>query len=360
MNEQELEEFARSLGASAYRGRQLFHWLYGRGVDSIDAMTDLAKPFRELVGSRSRIETLQERACSVSATDGTTKFLFGLADGRAVETVLIPPARSFEAGPAALSNRLTLCVSTQVGCPLDCAFCATASMGFARNLTAGEIIDQVRQVRRRSERPITNVVFMGMGEPLLNLDAVMRSVELLSMGMQIAARRITISTAGWVPGIRQLAERASRAKLAVSLHSAVEETRRRLMPVTVRYGLEELAAAIADYYRASGTRVTYEVIFFDGVNDTEREVDRLIRFARRTPSKVNVIPFHTIGDRAGTLRPSRRTLEIVEQLRQSHLTVMVRSSAGEDIDAACGQLAVRTTAARRGPRTTPRREQLQT
>lgn len=360
MNEQELEELARSLGASAYRGRQLFHWLYTRGADSIDAMTDLAKPFRRLLTSCARIETLQERTRSVSAADGTTKYLFGLADGRAVETVLIPPARSFEAGPAAFSNRLTLCVSTQVGCPLDCAFCATASMGFVRNLTAGEIIDQVRQVRRRSERPITNVVFMGMGEPLLNFDAVMRSVELLSMGMKIAARRITISTAGWVPGIRQLTERASRVKLAVSLHSAVEETRRRLMPVTARYSLAELAASLADYYRASGTRVTYEVIFFDGLNDSQQELDRLIRFARRTPSKINVIPFHPIGDRAGGLRPSRRMQQIVEQLRQSHLTVMVRSSAGEDINAACGQLAVRTTTARRVPRATPRREQLQT
>jgi len=351
MNQQELEEFASGLGESAYRGRQLFHWLYARGADSVEAMTDLAKPFRRLLVSRARIEPLHELARSVSGVDGTTKFLFGLPDGRAVETVLIPPARSFENGPGAISNRLTLCVSTQVGCPLDCAFCATATMGFARNLTAGEIVDQVRQVRRISQKRITNVVFMGMGEPLLNYDNAMRAVELLSLGMQLAPRRVTLSTAGWVPGIRRLAEENQRLKLAVSLHSAVEQTRRMLMPVSARFGLGELAEAIAQYYRSTGMRVTYEVILFEGINDSDYEVAQLARFAQRTPSKINVIPFHsitaaTMSDRACALRPSARMHQIVGRLRARHLRVMVRSSAGEDIDAACGQLAVRAGASR--------------
>jgi 23S rRNA (adenine2503-C2)-methyltransferase len=345
MNQQELEEFVSSLGERAYRGRQLFHWLYERGADSFEAMTDLPKPLRGLLASCARLEPLRERARSVSAGDGTAKFLFELSDGRAIETVLIPPARSFENVPAVISNRLTLCVSTQVGCPLDCTFCATATMGFARNLTAGEIVDQVRQVRHLSQKRITNVVFMGMGEPLLNYESVLRAVELLSLGMEIAARRITLSTAGWVPGILRLAEEGRQVKLAVSLHSAVEETRRKLMPVTPRYGLRELADAVAHYYRETRARVTYEVIFFDGINDSDRDVEQLIGFARRTPSKINVIPFHAIagaGVSDRSLRPSPRMHQIVDRLRARRLIVMVRSSAGEDIDAACGQLAVRT------------------
>jgi len=355
MNQPELEAFVQDLGESPYRGRQLFHWLYTRGADSVEAMTDLARPFRRQLASRARLEPLRELARSVSAEDGTRKFLFALRDGRAVETVLIPPARSFEAGPGAMSNRLTLCVSTQVGCPLDCAFCATATMGFARNLTAGEILDQVRQVRRHTQQRITNVVFMGMGEPLLNYDNVQRAVELLNTGMELSARRITLSTAGWVPGIRRLTEERCRAKLAISLHSAVEETRRMLMPISARYALAELAEAIVLYYRATRTRVTYEVIFFEGVNDTDREVDAIARFAHRTPSKINVIPFHSITGaglrpQSRTLRPSPRLEQIVDRLRARHLTVMVRSSAGEDINAACGQLAVRAAAGSRHTR----------
>jgi 23S rRNA (adenine2503-C2)-methyltransferase len=273
--------------------------------------------------------------------------------------VLILPSSAF-AGPEAAGEeeqrRLTLCVSTQVGCPLDCAFCATGTMGFLRNLTSGEIVDQVRQVRRATGKRITNVVFMGMGEPLLNYESTLAATDLLSEGFGIAFRRMTVSTAGWVDGILRLAEERRKVKLAVSLHAATDETRSAIMPVNRRFPLERLMAAIEVYYRATRRRVTYEMIFFDGLNDAEKDVERLITLARRVPSKINVIPFHSIAftalsGLAASLRPSPRMQKIVARLRDARLTVMVRSSAGEDITAACGQLAVVHD---RGDRTKPR------
>jgi 23S rRNA (adenine2503-C2)-methyltransferase len=312
-------------------------------------MTDLAKELRDTVEATASIEGIELAKEQRSDVDGTTKYLFRLADGLKVESVLIPPASAFrgkEASSEEEQKRLTLCVSTQVGCPLDCAFCATASMGFRRNLTAGEIVDQVLQVRSLRKK-ITNVVFMGMGEPLINYDNLMKAVEILTDGMGIATRRITVSTAGWAQNIRRLADEGRKIKLAVSLHSAVEATRTMLMPVTRRYGLGQLADAIEYYVRLTKQRVTFEHIFFDGVNDTDREVDELVRFVRRVPCKINVIPFHSIAFTApagvaASLRPSPRATELVERLRALHLAVFVRSSAGEDIDAACGQLAVKS------------------
>jgi 23S rRNA (adenine2503-C2)-methyltransferase len=223
-------------------------------------------------------------------------------------------------------------------------------MGFHRNLTPGEIVSQVLDVQRLAGRNITNIVFMGMGEPMMNYDNVMRAIEILINGIRIAARRITISTAGWADRIRQLGEEPMRVKLAVSLHSVDNAVRTLLMPITKRYSLETLRSALDHYYARTKQRITYEYIFLDGLNDSPRDVDGLIHWARRMPCKINVIPFHPIAFASpsglgATLRPSGRLKEIVEQLRASHLTVFVRSSAGEDIAAACGQLAVKT-----GPR----------
>jgi 23S rRNA (adenine2503-C2)-methyltransferase len=219
-------------------------------------------------------------------------------------------------------------------------------MGFLRNLSAGEIVDQILQVRRLTGRRITNIVFMGMGEPLLNYDSVMAASGIFTAGAGIAQKRITVSTAGLPDRIRRLGLEKRKIKLAVSLHSAVDATRSHLMPINRRFPLEDLLAAVGAYYEGTGRRVTYEYIFFDGVNDTDREVSALIRLARRIPCKINVIPYHSIaftnptGLGAG-LRPSPRVEELVERLRDHHLTALVRSSAGEEIDAACGQLAVR-------------------
>ena len=344
----ELSDFMASLGEPRYRGAQLFRWLYQRRAASFGEMTDLTRGLRAALAERADIRTPATAARRVSPADGTTKFLFALDDGLQIETVLIPPSSAFRGAEARAEEeqkRLTLCVSTQVGCPLDCAFCATATMGFRRNLTPGEIVGQLLQAEREEGREVTNVVFMGMGEPLMNYENVMAAAELFSAGLGIAARRITVSTAGRAEHIRRMGDEARRIKLAVSLHSAVEETRRSLMPVTRRYPLEELLGAVEYYYRRTKQRVTYEQIFFAGINDTDAEVRALVRVARRVPCKINVIPYHATGFAApggsrAALRPSPRTGELVERLRGEKLSVFLRSSAGEDIEAACGQLAV--------------------
>jgi len=350
LTREELADVAEAIGEPRYRGQQMFGWLYSRGATSFGAMTDLGKAFRERLGMAATITGLTLESRRRSHHDGTTKFLFALPDGRHIESVLIPPVSSFKGGSPAADGepeRLTLCVSTQVGCPLDCAFCATGVMGFTRNLTTGEIVDQVLQVRKATSKNITNVVFMGMGEPLMNYDNVMNAVEIIAGGIGITARRITISTAGLADRIRLMGDEERKAKLAVSLHSAVNATRTRLMPINRKFDLTALRLALEHYYRRSQQRVTYEVILFDGVNDTDPEVARLITFARHVPCKMNIVPFHSIaftgvGGPAAALRPSTRMEEVLRKLRAAHLTVMVRSNAGEDIEGACGQLAVMT------------------
>jgi 23S rRNA (adenine2503-C2)-methyltransferase len=350
MNRAELRTFVVNLGERPYRGEQIYRWLYARGAASFGVMTDIGLASRQRFSRAATIAGVVPAGSTLSAADGTTKFLFALSDGLRIESVLIPPSTLFDADeersePRSQRERLTLCVSTQVGCPLACAFCATGTMGFLRNLTVAEIADQVLQVRRLTGRRITNVVFMGMGEPLLNYDRVTQAAELMTDGMEIAARRITISTAGWVEGILRMAADKSRNKLAISLHSAQEDVRARLMPITRRFPLAALHDAVKRYYASTRMRVTYECIFFDGINDRPEDVRRLIKFARAVPCKINVIPYHSITfvhpeGLAASLRPSPRTEEIVGELRKADLTVMVRSSAGEDIAAACGQLAV--------------------
>ncbi len=350
MNREELRTFVETLGERPYHGDQIYRWLYTRGAVSFDVMTDITRAARDRFSHAAVIGGVVPVTSTLSPADGTTKYLFTLSDGLHIESVCIPPSTLFDAdeersGDHQSRQRLTLCVSTQVGCPLACAFCATGTMGFLRNLTVGEIIDQVLQARRMTERRITNIVFMGMGEPLLNYERVMQAAEIMTDCLDIAARRITVSTAGWVDGILRMAADRRRNKLAISLHSAVEETRVRLMPVTRRFPLARLQDAEKRYYAATRLRVTYECIFFDGINDRPEDVRRLIRFARSVPCKINVIPYHSITfthpeGLAASLRPSSRTDEIVDQLREANLTVMVRSSAGEDIAAACGQLAV--------------------
>ncbi|MER3523240.1 MAG: 23S rRNA (adenine(2503)-C(2))-methyltransferase RlmN [Ignavibacteria bacterium] len=352
----ELSDLAERFGEKRYRGKQLFDWLYAKGATTFPEMTSLAKSFREKLEVEACITGVKILHHQCSPLDGTTKFLIGLQDGLHVESVLIPPRRSFQDPSAAgeeEQRRLTLCISSQAGCPLDCSFCATATMGFARNLTTGEIVGQVLQIRRVAHRPITNVVFMGMGEPLMNYDNVMKAVDILINGLNIAARRITISTAGWADNIRRMADEGCKAKLAVSLHSAVDTTRTLLMPINKKFPLSELLAALRYYHSKTGKRVTYEYIFFDDLNDTVEEVERFVRFARQVPCKINIIPFHSIAfagidPHRAALRPSPRMEAIADHLRRQHLTVFVRSNAGEDIDAACGQLVVKTAHARRG------------
>src|SRR5512140_375598 len=311
---EQLADFVEDIGEPRYRAQQIFEWLYTRGAADFRSMSNLGKAFREQLDRAATVKGIAPVESTFSRQDGTTKFLFELEGGLKVESVLIPPATAFrngEAGDDDEQTRLTLCVSTQVGCPLDCAFCATGSMGFFRNLTTGEIVDQILQVKRLTGKKITNIVFMGMGEPMLNYDNVMAASEIISAGIGIASKRITISTAGWPDRIRQMGDEKRRVKLAISLHSAVDETRSKLMPINRKFNLDALMGAVEYYYKRTKQRVTYEFIFFDGINDTDREVKALIKLARRVPCKINVIPYHSIAFTSPTgfaaeLRPSPR------------------------------------------------------
>jgi len=346
----ELEDFSASIGEQKYRGKQLFEWIYRKGASTFAGMTSLSAALRKKLESAAALETIGLVEQRRSTSDGTTKFLFQLSDGRRIESVLIPPRTAFhgsEASEEEEQKRLTLCVSTQVGCPLDCKFCATATMGFLRNLTAGEIIDQLQRVKEISGRRITNLVYMGMGEPLLNYENVMKSIDIISTGMGIAARRMTVSTAGWAPKIRQMADEGRKVKLAISLHTLDPRARTELMPINHRFGLDELVDAAEYYYRKVKLRITFEYILFAGWNDREEDAAGLVKLSKKVPCKINIIPFHSIAftkprGLAASLQasPGERAEAFVRRLREAHLSVFVRSSAGEDIAAACGQLAV--------------------
>jgi 23S rRNA (adenine2503-C2)-methyltransferase len=344
LTREELVAFGESLGEKKYRGGQLYSWIYAKGAQTFDEMTNISKDFKDLLNRVAALDHLQLVSTSMSA-DGTMKFLFGLTDHLAIESVLIPPDRK---SPNA-ETRLTLCVSTQVGCPLDCKFCATGTMGFARNLTAGEIIDQVLQVQRLSHRRITNLVYMGMGEPMLNYENVMKSIDTITddNALNIGTRHITISTAGYADKIRRMADENRKVKLALSLHSLDNEKRGMLMPITKKYGVSDLIEALEYYYRKTRHRPTFEYILFDGFNDTELDIRRFEQLSKRIPCKVNIIPFHSIdfthpSGFAASLKPTPRAdvEAFAARLRHANITVMIRSSSGQDINAACGQLAI--------------------
>lgn len=345
MSKPELREFVESIGEKPYRANQLFRWMYARGARSFRAMTDLSDQARIQLESIAELGNISVESKQLSPRDGTTKFLFRLADGSRIETVLIPSEKE----SANETPRLTLCLSTQVGCPLDCKFCATGTMGFSRNLSAGEIVDQVLVVQELISRRITNLVYMGMGEPMLNYENVMKSVDILTddHALNIGWKHITISTAGYAEHIRRMADENRKAKLAVSLHSLNDGQRLQIMPINKKYPLVTLLDAVEYYYKKTRRRPTFEYILFDGMNDSAADAGQLIALSRRIPSKINLIPFHAIDEgRSGKLNPvlkptpPERIAEFARELRREHVTVMVRSSAGDDIAAACGQLAV--------------------
>ena len=338
----ELEVLAQSLGQPAYRGRQLFQWLYGKGAASFEAMTNLPKSFRQTLDEVAVLDTISRSALQ-TARDETAKGLFTLTSGRQVEAVLIPDLE--QDGTA---RRLTVCVSSQVGCAMACSFCATGLMGFQQNLTPGEIFDQVRQMNtlahERYGRGITNVVFMGMGEPLLNYDNVLRSLDVLTHtdGFGLAPRRITVSTVGLARRIKQLADDRPRVNLAVSLHAPTDDKRSSIMPVNraAATDLTALKDALRHYTRTTGRRITYEYCMFHGFNDTAEDARHLADVVAWAPSKVNLIMYNPV-EGLGFTRTSEEGLNaFIRILVQRGVTVTVRRSRGQDIDAACGQLAV--------------------
>jgi 23S rRNA (adenine2503-C2)-methyltransferase len=323
------------LGEPSYRARQIFHSLHQRLVGSWDACTDLPARLRMALAQRYRAVS-GDLVVQALSKDGTRKRLLRLYDGQEIETVAIP-ATSPEG-----AHRLSVCVSTQAGCAMACTFCATGRMGLARNLSAGEIVDQVYGFGREApgERP-THVVFMGMGEPLANYAATVAAVRLLSHpdGMHLSQRRLTVSTSGLVPQIRRLAGENLEITLAISLHAPTDALRAELMPINQRFPLKELIPAAADYARKTGRRVSYEYILLNGVNDSLTQADALVRLLPRHHSHVNLIPYNAT-DAEFSATPPGRAREFRDRLTAANLSATIRASRGRDIAAACGQLKV--------------------
>lgn len=335
----ELENIALACGEPRYRGRQLFHGIYGLRRTHAESLTDLSKSFRQQLAQRFRITLpqIQERFCS---RDRAVRYLFDLEDGQAVESVFIPERA-----------RTTLCISSQAGCAVDCRFCFTALMGLKRNLTAGEIAGQVYavlgdQAVRQGAR--LNVVFMGMGEPLLNFDQVMKAVRLLADpgGLALPARRITLSTSGIIPRIRDLASEPVRPKLAVSLNASTNEQRASLMPLNRKYPLEELIETCRNYPLRPRERLTFEYVLLGGVNDSDDDARRVAEMVSGMRAKINLIPYNSGSGLPYSAPNFSRVLAFRELLAGRQVDAFIRISRGQDVRAACGQLALETPAAK--------------
>ena len=326
----ELEDLAVELGASRYRGRQLATWIYRKNIVDLESMTDLPKDFKAMLSERA-VATLPEVERVTPSQDGSRKLVLRLSDGGRVSAVLMPD-----------EDRITLCLSTQVGCGYGCAFCLTGTMGLGRNLTAGEIIGQTMVANRMlEERRVTHLVFMGMGEPLANYEAVVTSLRILTdvkLGLGYSPRRITVSTVGLVKGIERLGRENLKVNLAISLHAADDETRGRLMPVNRSWNLDALMAAVRKYPLAPRQRVFFEYVLLDGVNDSLEDAARLARLLRGVRAKVNLIPFNDWEGAGFSRPPIARILAFQSLLLDAGITTTVRWSKGEDIGAACGQL----------------------
>lgn len=329
---EELEAFAVSMGLEPYRGRQIAAWIYNRGATDFGAMTDLSKGVREALSARARILALKGVDRIGSGGGDTVKYLFELPDGMRVESVLMQDGK-----------RRTLCVSSQVGCPLDCSFCATGRMGLLRNLTAGEILDQLLSVRRdllAGGEDLTNVVMMGMGEPLLNYEQVVRAVRLMNLdyGPAMGIRRITLSTVGHVPGILRLAGEGLKVGLAISLNATTDVQRAQIMPINRRWPIADLLDAVRAYRRAIDRRVTFEYVLLHGFNDTPEDARRLVSLVGDISCKINLIPWNPIPDTPFRRPPQATVDRFVEVLTGSRILTTVRYSKGIDIAAGCGQL----------------------
>lgn len=313
-----------------YRARQMFTWIHLRMIDSLQQMTDISKRDRERL-AETAVLTLPEVHRRQSADDGTVKYSFLLDDGVVIESVLIPDP-----------PRLTACLSTQAGCRCGCRFCQTGISGFRRNLASDEIVAQLYCLQKTADRRITNVVFMGMGEPMDNFEQVERALSIIcdDRGICIGARKITVSTVGIPGGIGKLALLPGQYGLAVSLHSAVEETRRELIPVSANLGLEELKGELLEYCAAKGRRVTLEYCLIAGVNDTLREAEALAEFSRGIDCKINLMVYNPVSG-APYRRPGMDSVErFMEYLYPRCQAVTLRRSRGDEIAAACGQLGL--------------------
>ncbi|HYS18952.1 MAG TPA: 23S rRNA (adenine(2503)-C(2))-methyltransferase RlmN [Candidatus Binatia bacterium] len=328
----ELEDLAVELGTSRYRGRQLATWIYRKSVFDLETMSDLPKEFRRDLAERAVVEVPEPERATPSQ-DGSRKLVFVLSGGSRISSVLMPD-----------DERITLCVSTQVGCGFACGFCLTGVMGLERNLTAGEIVGQILAANRLlalESRRATHIVFMGMGEPLANYAALVTALRILTdakLGLGYSPRRITVSTVGLVPGIEKLGREDLKVNLAISLHATTDEVRSRLMPVNRSFDLAALLAAVKRYPLAARQRVFFEYVMLEDVNDTLDDAQRLARLLRGVKAKVNLIPFNDWEGARFRRPPLARILSFQSVLLDAGITTTVRWSKGEDIGAACGQL----------------------
>jgi len=336
----EIERAFAAFGQPGYRARQVLRWLYEKRVRSFEEMTDLPAPLRGQLAEAFAFDEL-EVIRKTGSEDTTQKFLFRLADGNLIESVLIP------ASPALYgedSDRRTLCVSTQVGCAYGCKFCASGLEGWTRNLHAGEIVEQVVKAEALAGERVNNIVFMGMGEPLANFENLMRAIGIINApwGIHLGARHITVSTSGLAPRIRELADQPLQIRLAISLHGATDDVRAQIMPVNRKYPLAVLMDACAYYIQRKKQFLTFEYILIDGVNDTPAQARALAVHARALRAKVNLIPYNTV-EGLPWRRPDRaRQSAFLEILRRQNIPATIRTEKGGDIDAACGQLRLKT------------------
>ena len=324
----EIEEITDSLGATKFRARQIHNWIYLKSVKEIDEMTDLSIKFREELKQVATVTDIKIKVKQVSS-DGTIKYLLEFPDGECVETVLMR-----------FDNRanLTACVSSQVGCAVNCTFCATGKRGFIRNLSYREIIEQVLTIQRDTGLKVTNVVFMGQGEPLLNLDNVLKAMEIFNENFQIGARRLTLSTSGIVPQIRKLADLDMQSTLALSLHAPNSEIRRKLMPIENKYDMDELHKALKYYVEKTGRRITIEYLLIKDLNDTVESAKQLAAYLKDIKCNINMIPYNPT-EKNDYQRPSNNAIMKFKYLMEhSGKKVTIRLERGADIDAACGQL----------------------
>lgn len=328
-----LREFFVTHGDKAFRGNQVYEWLWSKGAHSFEDMTNISKETRAMLESNFVINHIKVDKMQRSE-DGTVKNAVRLHDGLVVESVLIPT-----------NTRTTACVSSQVGCSLDCNFCATARLKRMRNLEPAEIYDQVLAIDKESRlyynHPLSNIVFMGMGEPLMNYNNVMKAIEMITSneGLGMSPKRIMVSTSGVPKMIKKLADDDVKIKLAVSLHSAIDEIRAKIMPFSKNFPLADLRESLEYWYRKTKSKISYEYVVWKGINDNKESIDALVKFCKYVPCKVNLIEYNPIDDGEFQQASEEATNAYIKALEASGIVVKVRRSRGKDIDAACGQLA---------------------
>ncbi|MCP1994974.1 23S rRNA (adenine(2503)-C(2))-methyltransferase RlmN [Flavobacterium sp. HSC-61S13] len=333
LTKEQLREFFVSQGDKSFRGNQVYEWLWSKGAHGFEDMSNLSKESRQMLETHFVINHINVDQRQQSS-DGTVKNAVRLHDGLIVESVLIPT-----------NTRTTACVSSQVGCSLDCTFCATAQLKRMRNLNPDEIYDQVLAIDQESRqlfgRPLSNIVFMGMGEPLMNYNNVQKAIEKItsSEGMGMSPKRITVSTSGIPKMIKKLADDEVKFKLAVSLHSAIDEIRADIMPFAKNFPLQELRESLEYWYSKTRSRVTYEYVVWKGINDDKKSIDALVKFCKYVPCKVNLIEYNPIDDGKFQQADSSAIDNYIRTLERNDIVAKVRRSRGKDIDAACGQLA---------------------